>query len=246
MVEIDKKLYQEIKDYCKLNNLVIKDFVNKLLRKALTVEKYGDKPFSHENGTIVDNKKKQNGIIPEVTPEAIWVPYVTEEVVTTVVDLDPSNVELPEKLKERYGKVDDKFYGKIQVDGLLEKESNGKIGKMELPDEPPYNNVMVTTEHTDYKTPEPVETVVDISKKEVPNNFYGTLQYDESWEEKLEENIEKGLIVTIPYRIETNGTMITVNHSKKEKTSETTDTSSSTEEKEEMKPIKKSRKRKLN
>ena len=64
MVEIDKKLYQEIKDYCKLNDLVIKDFVNKLLRKALTVEKYGDKPFSYENGTIVDNKKKQNGIIP--------------------------------------------------------------------------------------------------------------------------------------------------------------------------------------
>lgn len=244
MVEIDKKLYQEIKDYCKLNNLVIKDFVNKLLRKALTVEKYGDKPFSHENRTIVVNKKKQD----EIIPEAIWVPYVPEEVVTTVGNLDPSNVELSEKIKERYAekRVDDKFYGKIQVDGLLEKESNGKIGKMELPDEPPYNNVMVTTEHTDYKTPEPVETVLHISKKEVLNKFYGALQYDESWEENLEKNIENGSVIMSPYIVETNGPMIVVNHSKKEETSKTTDISSSTEEKEEMKPIKKSRKRKLN
>ena len=167
MVEIDKKLYQEIKDYCKLNNLVIKDFVNKLLRKALTVEKYGDKPFSYENGTIVDNKKKQNGMIPEVTPEAIWAPYVPEEVVTTLVDLEPLNVELPEKIKERYAEVDDKFYGKLQVDGLLEKESNGKIGKMELPDEPPYNNVMVTTEHINDLEAQAIEKIKDLVENQV-------------------------------------------------------------------------------
>lgn len=169
MVEIDKKLYQEIKDYCKLNNLVIKDFVNKLLRKALTVEKYGDKPFSHENGTIVDNKKKENRVMPEVTPEAIWVPYVPEEVVTTVVNSEPLNVELPEKIKERYfGKpVDEKFYGKIQVDGLLEKESNGKIGKMELPDEPPYKNVMVTTEHVNNLETQAIEKIKDLVENQV-------------------------------------------------------------------------------
>lgn len=170
MVEIDKKLYQEIKDYCKLNDLVIKDFVNKLLRKALTVEKYGDKPFSHENRTIVVNKTKQNGMIPEVAPETIWVPYVPEEeVVTTVVNLDPLNVELPEKIKERYAekRVEDKFYGKLQVDSLLEKESNGKIGKMELPDEPPYNNVMVTTEHINDLETQAIEKIKDLVENQV-------------------------------------------------------------------------------
>lgn len=128
MIEIDKKLHKEIKEYCRLNNLVMKEYVNSLLKKAFTADKFGDTPF-----------KK----IEEVKPI--------------------------------------------------------------LP--------------TDYETPEPIETVVDISKKEVPNNFYGTLQYDESWEEKLEENIEKGLVVTIPYTVETNGPMIVVNHSKKEETS---------------------------
>jgi hypothetical protein len=71
----------------------------------------------------------------------------------------------------------------------------------------------------DYETPEPVETVLDISKKEVPNKFYGTIQYDESWEENLEKNIENGSVIMLPYTVETNGPMIVVNHSKEEETS---------------------------
>ena len=120
----------------------MKEYVNSLLKKAFTADKFGDTPF-----------KK----IEEVKP------------------ILPSEYEAPEPIKPT------------------------------LP--------------IDYETPEPVETVLDISKKEVPNNFYGTIQYDESWEEKFEENIEKGLIVTLPYTVETNGPMITVNHSKKEETS---------------------------
>lgn len=128
MIEIDKKLHKEIKEYCRENGLIMKDYVNSLLKKAFTADKFGNTPF--------EKIEEVNGVLP-----------------------------------------------------------------------------------TDCETPEPVETVLDISKKEVPNNFYGTIQYDESWEEKFEENIEKGLIVTIPYRIETNGPAIVVNHSKKEETS---------------------------
>lgn len=52
MVEIDTKLYNEIKLYCKANNLIIKDFINKLLKKSFTIEKYGETPFaSFINGT---------------------------------------------------------------------------------------------------------------------------------------------------------------------------------------------------
>ena len=49
MVEIEQKLYNDIKKYCKLNGLVIKDFINKLLKKSFTVEKYGEKPFQMGN-----------------------------------------------------------------------------------------------------------------------------------------------------------------------------------------------------
>ena len=33
MVEIENKLYSEIKEYCKLNGLVIKDFINSIFTK---------------------------------------------------------------------------------------------------------------------------------------------------------------------------------------------------------------------
>lgn len=46
MIELDKRLHKDIKEYCQLNGLVMKDFVNKLLKKAFTIEKYGDKPFA--------------------------------------------------------------------------------------------------------------------------------------------------------------------------------------------------------
>lgn len=69
MVEIEKKLYQEIKDYCKLNDLVIKDFINKILKKAFTVEKYGDKPFTVQSNIVEE--------IPVV---------ITPEVINNVID----------------------------------------------------------------------------------------------------------------------------------------------------------------
>lgn len=141
MIEIDRKLHKEIKEYCRLNNLVMKEYVNSLLKKAFTADKFGDTPF-----------KK----VEEVKP------------------ILSTDYETPEPIKPI------------------------------LP--------------TDYEAPEPVETVLDISKKEVPNKFYCNIPVDEAWEEKLEENIKNGSIVTMPYIIETNGPMITVNHSKKEET----------------------------
>lgn len=133
MVEIDKRLYQEIKDYCKLNNLVIKDFVSKLLRKAFTIEKYGEKPFSNIDYTS------------DAKEDVVFMPYVLDDTPQVVVMPEPIKNELPEKVKERFNKP---LSNKCYSDGLLkEMEPNGVIGKMELPDEPPYNNVMVTTEH---------------------------------------------------------------------------------------------------
>lgn len=135
MIEIDKKLHKEIKEYCKINGLVMKDYVNALLKKAFTADKFGDTPFEK---------------VEEVKP------------------ILSGDYKSPEPIKPM------------------------------LP--------------TDYETPELVEPVLDISKKEVPNNFYGAIQYDESWEEKLEENIENGSVIMLPYTVETNGPMIVVNH----------------------------------
>lgn len=46
-MDIDKKLNNEITLYCKENGLNKKEFINKLLKKAFNIEKYGEKPFSN-------------------------------------------------------------------------------------------------------------------------------------------------------------------------------------------------------
>lgn len=44
-ISIDEKLYSDIKEYCELNGLKITEFVESLLRKTFTLEKFGDVPF---------------------------------------------------------------------------------------------------------------------------------------------------------------------------------------------------------
>lgn len=56
-MELDKKLHDEIKEYCKLNNLKMIQFINDLLKKAFLIEKYGDAPFKREL-PIIESKQK--------------------------------------------------------------------------------------------------------------------------------------------------------------------------------------------
>ena len=53
-MEIDKKLYGDIKEYCKLNGLKTAEYVNSLLKNAFMLDKYGVSPFSKER-TIIEH-----------------------------------------------------------------------------------------------------------------------------------------------------------------------------------------------
>ena len=44
-MEVDKKLYEDIKAYCELNGIKPRDYVNTLLKKAFMEDKYGKHPF---------------------------------------------------------------------------------------------------------------------------------------------------------------------------------------------------------
>ena len=48
-MELDKKLYSEINEYCKLNGLKTRDFIHKILKEAFLREKYADTPFMKSN-----------------------------------------------------------------------------------------------------------------------------------------------------------------------------------------------------
>lgn len=59
---LDKELYNEINEYCKLNSLKTRDFIYKILKEAFLKEKYGDAPFfsfNKEIKTEVNDEKTQ-------------------------------------------------------------------------------------------------------------------------------------------------------------------------------------------
>lgn len=63
-MQIDKQIYDEINEYCKLNNLKTRDFIHKLLKEAFIKEKYGDTPFAFhkkalETATYQENSDKK-------------------------------------------------------------------------------------------------------------------------------------------------------------------------------------------
>lgn len=64
-MEIDKKLYGEIKEYCKLNGIKPSEYINGLLKKAFMEDKYGIAPFKKEV-TFVGNKKFDEAVIAEI------------------------------------------------------------------------------------------------------------------------------------------------------------------------------------
>ena len=46
-VEISDKTYEDLKEFCSLNNLKIGQFTDKLIRDGLMIEMYGDVPFTN-------------------------------------------------------------------------------------------------------------------------------------------------------------------------------------------------------
>ena len=72
-MKIDNKLYQDIKEFCELNEMETDNFINKILKEAFLIEKYGDSPFSRKNTLNDENDISKN----EITNIPITVTSVT-------------------------------------------------------------------------------------------------------------------------------------------------------------------------
>ena len=71
---INDKLYQEIKEYCELNNIEdIDKEINRLLRIGFNIEKYGVSPFSfvqpEKMKEYIDENPIKENIKKEETPK---------------------------------------------------------------------------------------------------------------------------------------------------------------------------------
>lgn len=88
-VSIGRKLYDSIREYCDLNGLQVKEYVNTLLSKAFMEDKYGTAP------PVVSKKKREVPVVEEPTPVK-----VEKKVVEIVVEEEPKKEEKIEKTEE--------------------------------------------------------------------------------------------------------------------------------------------------
>lgn len=64
-MEVDKKLYEEIKEYCKLNGIKPSEYVNSLLKEAFMKDKYGIAPFNRRD-PYVGNRAFEDAVNAEI------------------------------------------------------------------------------------------------------------------------------------------------------------------------------------
>lgn len=75
-VEISDKTYEDLKEFCSLNNLKIGQFADKLIRDGLMIEMYGDVPFTNyrkpaQEITAIEVKTEYPKIDEETKLEAL-------------------------------------------------------------------------------------------------------------------------------------------------------------------------------
>lgn len=59
-ISIDAQLYDSIKDYCSLNGIKMKGYVQDLLQKSFNEDKYGKSPFERAGKVPVEEKPAKN------------------------------------------------------------------------------------------------------------------------------------------------------------------------------------------
>ena len=102
-VNIEDKLYEDIREYCKLNKLTISVFVNNLLKKNFMVEKYDDAPpfFKKRKPEIESVPVDIRKIAEEKTPQEFEQEYLAKpEPVKKKEYVKPEVISVEEKTEE--------------------------------------------------------------------------------------------------------------------------------------------------
>lgn len=97
-VNIEDTLYEQIREYCKLNKLTISVFVNDLLRKTFMVEKYDEAPpFFKKNKTVINIPMVRHEEPMSIKVE-VEAPVVDEPVDEPINE--PNELEKPKEEKK--------------------------------------------------------------------------------------------------------------------------------------------------
>lgn len=83
-ISIDGKLYSNLKEYCELNNLKLNAYVEELIRKQFTIEKFGTSPF--DKMAEVEPPRQEKKVIDEFYDKAINGMKEPEETTVQIVE----------------------------------------------------------------------------------------------------------------------------------------------------------------
>ena len=130
-VEISDKTYEDLKEFCSLNNLKIGQFADKLIRDGLMIEMYGDVPFTNyrvnlpreELVALVKECESNSVPIKEWTGETSPAAQVVKDVIK---DFEKLADESEARQREKSSKTEEA----LKESGVPDKVAN-KITKLE-------------------------------------------------------------------------------------------------------------------
>lgn len=102
-ISISERLYNDIKEYCKLNELKLNVFVEELIQKSFNVEKFGDTPFAKQEKPE-SPPKKEPVIVNEYVKELETIRKEKAEPVIEQVK-EPESIVEPEPIEKEPEKV---------------------------------------------------------------------------------------------------------------------------------------------
>ena len=102
-ISISERLYNDIKEYCKLNELKLNVFVEELIQKSFNVEKFGDTPFAKQEKPEPTSKKEAVIVNEYVKELETFQKEKAEPVVEQVKEPEP--IVEPEPIKKEPEKV---------------------------------------------------------------------------------------------------------------------------------------------
>lgn len=126
MIELPKKIKDELYDYCKLNNITnIDEFILKIVTQGFVVEKYGAAPTSKEKIVEVPVDK----IIEKIVEKEVYIAddsqytELTNKIIELENKLNESNNKLSSECENKLKEKDDKI---TLLTNLLEVEKRKK------------------------------------------------------------------------------------------------------------------------
>jgi hypothetical protein len=98
-MQLDKNLYNEINEYCKLNGIKTRDFVHKLLKDAFLKEKYGETPFDNpkKNEKIEIDEERNDNVI-KIVEKTVGI-----ELSTVTPSETYEKITIPDNIIKSYG-----------------------------------------------------------------------------------------------------------------------------------------------